>query len=291
MGQALIASKYDDRFIAVSHARVRVRVEGSGPVLALLHGWALDLDMWTPQFEALTDAYRLVAFDRRGFGLSSGAASIERDVEDLGLLLDILQVERAAVLGMSQGARVALRFALESPERTACVILDGAPALAETQTADLPIERFRDLVRRGGVDAFRNAWRRHPLTQIRSTDLQARALVARMIARYRGDDLQTAEGAAPTIALSELSRLQAPVLLLNGACDSAERLAAAAELAQRLPHAACIQIPGAAHLPNLDQAHSYNEALRSFLQRCALSESNWSERCPRTPAPTTSPRT
>ena len=291
MGQALIAPEYDDSFIAVDDARLRVRVAGSGPVLALLHGWALDLDMWTPQFEALTDAYRLVAFDRRGFGLSTGAASIERDVEDLRLLLDRLQVERAAVLGMSQGARVALRFALESPQRTACVILDGAPALASTQSADVPLEHFRDLVSRAGVDAFRDAWRRHPLTHIRSTDARAHALIGRMIVRYRGEDLQRAAVAGSTFALPDLSRLQAPVLLLNGACDSAERLAAAAELAQRLPHAARVHIRGAAHLANLDQAHLYNEALRGFLQRCAFGETTWSERCPRTSARTTSPRT
>ena len=55
-----------------AHGRRRVRR------CCLVHGWALDLDMWRPQFAALADRYRLIAFDRRGFGLSIGHARIER---------------------------------------------------------------------------------------------------------------------------------------------------------------------------------------------------------------------
>jgi 3-oxoadipate enol-lactonase len=286
MGQALIDAPRGDiageQFIAARDACLRVRVAGSGPVLVLLHGWALDLDMWAPQFEALTDAYRLVAFDRRGFGLSTGAPSIERDVEDLGLLLELLDVERAALLGMSQGARVALRFALEAPQRTACLILDGTPPLLSAQSADVPLDHFRELVRSEGLDAFRNVWRRHPLMSLCSDDVRARALLAGMIARYRGADLQAAEPTTRATSLLELQRLQKPTLLINGALDSAERLDVGATLASCLPDAASVRIAGAAHLPNLDQADAYNDALRAFLRRCAQSETSWSERCKRT---------
>ena len=55
--------------------RLRVRTAGDGPAVLFLHGWALDLDMWRAQFEALASRYRLIAFDRRGFGLSSGTPS------------------------------------------------------------------------------------------------------------------------------------------------------------------------------------------------------------------------
>jgi pimeloyl-ACP methyl ester carboxylesterase len=251
-------------------ARLRVRFEGDGPALVLLHGWALDLDMWTPQFDALSAAYRVVAFDRRGFGHSTGAPSIERDVEDLALVMDRLAIERAAVLGMSQGARVALRFALAAPRRTACLILDGAPPMFGAQSTDPPLREFRELVSRAGLEAFRQAWRDHPLTRICSRDAEARALVVRMIDRYRGLDLQARPTGAEADARSpDVRGLHAPTLLINGALDTAERLAAAEDLARRLPQAASIRIAGAAHLPNLDRPHAYNMGLRTFLKRYA----------------------
>jgi pimeloyl-ACP methyl ester carboxylesterase len=252
-------------------------MEGEGPTLVLLHGWALDLDMWTPQFDALSGACRIVAFDRRGFGHSTGVPSIDDDVEDLALVLDQLSVDRAAVLGMSQGARVALRFALEAPGRTACLILDGAPPMFSPHASDLPLGAFRAIVSRDGIEAFRNAWRDHPLTRLWSQDAGARALVARMIDRYRGLDLQRrAAHTRPTAAPQDVKRIRCAALLINGALDSAERLAAAEDLAQRLPHAACVRIAGAAHLPNLDQPRQYNDALLAFVRHCARNQSEGS---------------
>ena len=81
MGQAL------DELIEVRGARLRVRTAGKGPAVLLIHGWTLDLDMWTPQFATLADRYRLIAFDRRGYGLSTGAPGIEHDLADIEQLL------------------------------------------------------------------------------------------------------------------------------------------------------------------------------------------------------------
>ena len=142
------------------------------------------------------------------------------------------------------------------------------------QAADPPLREFRELVKRAGLEAFRKAWRDHPLTRICSHDAEARALVVRMIDRYRGLDLQVRPARAAAGAHSpDLKGLHAPALLINGALDSAERLAAAEELAQRLPQVASMRIAGAAHLPSLDRPHVYNMALRTFLKRHAGNQS------------------
>ena len=60
-----------DRHLSVPGARLRYRDEGAGPAVVFVHGWTLDLDMWEPQ-APLAAQLRLVRFDRRGFGLSSG---------------------------------------------------------------------------------------------------------------------------------------------------------------------------------------------------------------------------
>ncbi|HEV7445203.1 MAG TPA: alpha/beta fold hydrolase, partial [Steroidobacteraceae bacterium] len=65
----------NDRFLEMTDARLRYRDEGTGPAILLIHGWSLDLDMWEPQVGDLSRSFRLIRFDRRGYGLSSGKPS------------------------------------------------------------------------------------------------------------------------------------------------------------------------------------------------------------------------
>lgn len=244
-------------------ARLRVRTDGEGPTVLLVHGWALDLDMWTPQFAALAQRYRLIAFDRRGFGLSSGAPSIDDDIADIEELLARLDVNRVAIVGMSQGARVALRWALRSPERTTSLVLDGPPRdlLAHGRSqGEITLEAYRRLVRKEGIEAFRREWLEHPLMQLHAHDAARRTLLHDMVDRYPGHDL-LADDPPPVERIGDLRRLEVPVLIVNGEYDSDTRIGAGAELARALPNARLAVIPGAGHLSNLDNPVAYNKVL------------------------------
>ncbi|MGH8327277.1 MAG: alpha/beta fold hydrolase, partial [Steroidobacteraceae bacterium] len=81
-----------DRYLPVTGALLRYREEGRGAPVLLIHGWTLDLDMWEPQVAGLGGSFRLVRFDRRGFGLSSGRASLASDVQDALAVCDHLQL-------------------------------------------------------------------------------------------------------------------------------------------------------------------------------------------------------
>jgi len=67
------------RELQVPGARLRYRDEGSGRAVVFVHGWTLDLDVWEPQLP-LAAELRVVRYDRRGFGLSSGDPSLAHDV-------------------------------------------------------------------------------------------------------------------------------------------------------------------------------------------------------------------
>jgi pimeloyl-ACP methyl ester carboxylesterase len=258
-----------DHFLDTRGVRIRFRTAGTGPPVVFVHGWALDLDMWEPQFETLSDRFRVIAFDRRGFGLSTGSPDIGEDVRDLNALLDELSESAAAIVGMSQGARVALRFALALPARTTCIVLDGAPSErtpADAPDAEVPIAHYRELLRESGIDAVRREWSRHPLMQLHGRDAQATALLSAIVARYAGRDLSSTAPAPQTIA-QLLPALHVPALVITGALDTAERRAAAAELAQALPAARRVEVPGAGHLPNLDDARGYAALLNRFMSQ------------------------
>lgn len=253
--------------IDVSGARLHVRTAGAGPAVLLIHGWALDLDMWLPQFAELADRYRLIAFDRRGFGLSSGTPGIEDDVADIHELLARLGVDRVAVVGMSQGARVALRWAIDNPARTTSLILDGPPrdllAVGRPQ-GEIALATYRELVRNQGIEAFRRQWLDHPLMQLHTHDARTRALVREMVARYPGHDLRADDSPGMT-RIVDLHRLDVPVLIVNGEYDSDMRIGAGAELARALPDARLAVIPGAGHLSNLDNPAAYNKVLSEYV--------------------------
>ena len=261
MGQAL------DELIEVRGARLRVRTAGKGPAVLLIHGWTLDLDMWTPQFATLSNRYRLIAFDRRGFGSSTGAPGIEHDLADIEQLLAELSLEQIAIVGMSQGARVALRWAMRNPRRTTCLVLDGPPRdlfAVGRSDGEITFSVYRELVRGEGIEAFRKQWLEHPLMRLHTHDVRARTLLREMVNRYPGRDL-LAQDTDRVCGVGDLSRLDLPVLIINGEHDSDARIGVGADLARTLTDARLAVIPAAGHLSNLDNPGAYNAVLGEFL--------------------------
>jgi 3-oxoadipate enol-lactonase len=261
-----------DLYLDVEGARLRYRDAGAGPAVVLVHGWTLDLDQWDPQAAALAGPWRLIRFDRRGFGLSTGRPSLAADADDAQALCRQLGVPRAVFVGMSQAARIVAKLAVTAPGLTAGIVLDGAPAsLAGPAQPELALDEFRALARRDGIEAFRQAWARHPVTQLRTADPDAHAVRARMLARYPGHDLLEDPPALPAVPEAlPLESIRQPALVLFGAHDMASRQQAARQLANRLPGAVLETVPDAGHLACLDNPLAYNAALLRFLQSHAM---------------------
>jgi pimeloyl-ACP methyl ester carboxylesterase len=263
-----------DRYFTADGARLRYRDEGSGPPLLMVHGWTLDLEMWEPQIRALRDAFRLVRFDRRGFGLSSGRPSVVQDIADIGALCEHLAIERVALVGMSQGARAALGFALAAPARISCLILDGPPDYGrDPLPADdgVPLSDYRAVVRARGMAAFRREWAAHPLLSLRTRDPRMREILNAMIMRYPGNDLvEPVMSIGAPAGSAPVDSIDVPVLVLTGDHDLPSRTQAANSLAEQLTHAERAVIPAAGHLPNLDNPQVYSAVVRTFLERFAV---------------------
>jgi pimeloyl-ACP methyl ester carboxylesterase len=258
-----------DAFVEVDDARLRLRDEGQGFPVLLVHGWALDLDMWEPQAAAWSSRLRVIRFDRRGYGLSTGQPGLAADARDIDSLLRRLNLPQVAILGMSQGARAALAAAAGPlKQRVACLVLDGAPFDAsEGAEPEVALDHYRELARNAGVDAVRSEWRAHPFARLHTEERAAHELLARMIARYPGADLLSR---SPPASAAEVRAPEIPTLVLNGACDTPRRRAMGDELQRTLPGAERLLISDAGHLPNLDQPEEYNRLVLSFIERHAL---------------------
>jgi 3-oxoadipate enol-lactonase len=247
-----------DKFLERAGARLRWRLSGSGPALVLLHGWALDLTYWDRLVEQLP-GFTILRFDRAGFGLSNGLPDIHRNVDDLNALLDAAGIERALLVGMSQGARLAIHFALRHPARVRGMLLDGAPALEAE--SELPLEQYRGRLTEQGPAALQADILRHPLLRLTTTDTAAHDLLAGILMHYRGLDLLTSvkRSRAP-----DLGAITAPTLLLNGELDSPVRREAGRGLQAAIRGARRIELPGAGHLAALDDPPAYARAVSAF---------------------------
>lgn len=110
---------------------------GSGPPLVKTANWLTHLEydwespVWSPLLQRLAEKNRLVRYDGRGNGLSDrdvGEISFAGFVRDLEAVVDTVKPERFAMLGISQGAAIAIAYAVRHPERVTKLILHGGYA-------------------------------------------------------------------------------------------------------------------------------------------------------------------
>jgi pimeloyl-ACP methyl ester carboxylesterase len=115
---------------------VAVSDAGDGPPVVLLHGLACGKRMWFHQIRALHSRFRIIAYDLRGHG-QTDAPHLATDysaghlARDLVLLLDALDIPRAAIVGFSLGGGPALALAASRPERVSRLVLVDVGARAD----------------------------------------------------------------------------------------------------------------------------------------------------------------
>jgi 3-oxoadipate enol-lactonase len=249
-------------------------VEGSGEPLVLIHGWSLSLRMWDKQVRAFSHRFKVISYDRRGFGKSSGSEDLSWDVADLDALLDSLGVRRAHILGMSQGGRVALAFVKSHPDRVSSLILhsttapDGFP-LPWNGPDRTPFDDWGKLAREQGMDAFRRVWALHPLMHVPANRPAARAKLDEIVANYRGTRLlnpSEPSGPGPTSTMEDLPRIKVPTLVIQGADDLPFFQLVAHALAYYIPNARFGVIPGGGHMVNLVEPDRYNSTILTYLK-------------------------
>jgi DNA-binding winged helix-turn-helix (wHTH) protein len=141
---------------ALDGARLAYAFLGDGPPLVKAANWLSNLELdrqgplWTHWLDLLSRNRRLLRYDARGNGLSDWdppSITFDNFVDDLGVIFDAAGVERAPVLGISQGAAVAVAYAARHPERVSGLILIGGCARGWRVKGNARLnERFEALI-------------------------------------------------------------------------------------------------------------------------------------------------
>ncbi|MFC9326486.1 alpha/beta fold hydrolase [Kitasatospora sp. NPDC057015] len=254
-----------------------VRESGTGTPLVLLHAFPLASSMWSAQLDALPgltgDEARVLAPDQRGFGgteLGTDEPSLDLVADDLALLLDAAEIERAVVGGLSMGGYVALAFARRHPDRLAGLLLADTKATADTDAARANRERIATVVlARDSVRLLAEERMEDTLLGPASGGHAER--VRALIAEAPPQAVAWAQRAmaARTDTLDVLSALHVPAAVVVGAADTVTPLAEARLMADALPDAELTVIPDAGHLSAIEAPSAFNAAVRALLARVA----------------------
>jgi pimeloyl-ACP methyl ester carboxylesterase len=251
----------ETRYATSGDVSVAYQVVGEGPEhLVLAPGFLSHLELaWEePSLRRfllrLASFRRLVIFDKRGTGLSDPtlrAPTLEERTDDLRAVMDAAGVERAAILGFSEGGTMAMMFAAQHPERTSALVLYGTWARL-LRAPDNPdgvepeeLERFGRLVERWGSGAGLGAW-----APSRRDDPRLRDWWARL----------QRQGASPSVARTLFSSyadldarcllgsIHVPSLVLHRRGDRMVPIGLGRQIAERIPDARFVELEGEDHL-------------------------------------------
>lgn len=244
-------------------ARLAYARLGEGPPFVKAANWLnhLEIDwegpVWRHWLELLSRDRCSIRYDARGNGLSDGAPpsiTFEDFVADLGSVFDAASVERAPVIGISQGAAVAAAYAVRNPERVSALILVGGCArgwrVKRHPALTRGFEALMVLMRQGwgGQNAaFRQIFTTAffpdapPETTEWFNELQRRTATAENAVR-----ILSALGDVDVTA--ELPLVQVPTLVLHSRSDAVVPLKDGIELATRIPGARFVPLESKNHL-------------------------------------------
>jgi 2-succinyl-6-hydroxy-2,4-cyclohexadiene-1-carboxylate synthase len=262
----------------VNDITLYVEQSGAGLPLLLLHGFTGSAATWAPFLEQLGPHFRTLAPDLIGHGRSDSPAdaerySIERCVGDLLALLDLLQVERADVLGYSMGGRVALHLACAARERVGALVLESSsPGIADAAERAARVaadEALAESIERDGLAAFVDRWERLPLFASQAElpqELRARLHAQRLRNDPRGlaNSLRGMGAGRQSSLWEQLATLDLPTLLIAGELD-AKYTSLAGQMQALLPNARTAIIPRAGHTVHLERPQLFMENVLEFL--------------------------
>ncbi len=234
---------------------------GEGPALVFLHGAGGNHISWWQQVPVFRDRYRCITIDHRGFGASAdpqqeGAA---RFVDDLAALLDVLEVDRAALVAQSMGGRTALGFAVAHPERVPALVMCDTWGFFDWPELQ---QRARELREQDSGEGGLAQRALGPRFQQRDP---AKTFLYQQLFALNPPRENT--GFQSEITKQEVAALDVPTMFIVGSDDGLtppEILRAVHEL---IPGSDFVEFPGCGHSVYWENPEQYNSTLATFLEQ------------------------
>jgi len=254
-------------------SEIYYEIAGSGePTIVLLHGGMLDCRMWDEQFALFAKTNRVLRYDASAHGNSTLPPDVYWDSADLRELMNALEIDRAVLVGLSLGGKVAIDLALENPERVEAIVavssgLSGYRFESEfyLEQRDIMIQAWRAGEFDAVVESFQRCWTDGPHRASEGVDPEVREKV-RLMARNGLEHAMEGRLIDPP-AIERLDELELPMLMVVGELDMPGILEIADLVVAANPNAELVTIPDVAHMVNMEKPDEFNELLLDYFSR------------------------
>ena len=254
---------------------------GDGRPVVLISGWPLSHVSWSAQTEALTDAgYRVVTYDRRGFGKSDPGDSYDYDAltDDLANVIDDLDLTDVTLVGFSMGGGEVARYvSRHGQDRLRSVVFAASvsPALLESDSnPDGPLDEDSAKQMRKDLendrDAFfeefsTNFFSAHGELEVAEEKRQEIVAVAKQSDKEAALECMDAWG---TDFRNDIDQVTVPALVIHGDADVIVPLEGSAQRTHdAIEGSELVVIKDGPHGINASHAREFNEALLTFLEK------------------------
>lgn len=256
---------------------IAVTWQGAGPLVVFLHGMGGNRSNWRAQLPVFGGYFTAVAWDARGYGDSDdydGPLHFADFSADLARVLDYFGAEKAHLVGLSMGGRIALDFYGRCPQRVATLVLADTSvarrgAAKEEQIAEALRVRKRPLLEgKSPRDIAPEMAQR--LAGPNVTLEQYQKIVASLAALRKESYLKTLESVVRYDGFPPFSSITVPCLVLAGAADAIATPPVVAAMAASIPGATLVVLDNAGHLSNIENPAAFNDAVLAFLRHHTL---------------------
>ncbi|MDC8773053.1 alpha/beta fold hydrolase [Roseateles albus] len=255
---------------------------GAGRAVVLIHGWPLSAQAWEPQVSVLRAAgYRVVAYDRRGFGRSEKPEfGYDYDTlsDDLQRVLDACALQDVTLVGFSMGGgEVARYIARHGESRLRSVVFAAAVPPYLAKTADNPdgpltpekalqMKKALEEDRASFFDMFtKDFFSANGALQVSEAQRSEAVALCKLSAQHAA--LACMDSFSTTDFREDLKKVSVPTLVIHGDTDAIVPFNGSGMRTHRaVPHSQLIMVKGAPHGLNASHTQAFNDALISFLR-------------------------
>jgi pimeloyl-ACP methyl ester carboxylesterase len=270
----------ETRYARSGEVNIAYQVVGDGPLdLVFVPGFVSHLDLqWADPriarfLETLASFSRLILFDKRGTGLSDPVAApapLEDRMDDVRAVMDAAGSERAVLMGISEGVPMSILFAATYPERVEALVCYGGMARS-TEAEDYPFAPPVEALVESGFDLVLPFWGQGAVIEVsapsQADDPEARAFAARM-ERASASPGMLAGLARMFVEIDVrdvVPTVQVRTLVLHRRFDRLVNVRHSRWLAEHLPNAELVELPGGDHLPWGEGAEELIREVQAFL--------------------------